>query len=237
MRICMFHPVDHPLQRGWVGRIDGEHVIQLAAQTLQAFFTGGASAREHAVYPLDEVCMLSPVLHPPAVRIFENEASFEFGNPAAITGPDAEIRAHGASNRLLQGQLTLTPRIAAVVGAGGAIGGFTVCADWRRPGAPPPKDRDFALGLGPAVVTPDELDVEVLEAVVLVDGDEQLRGRPAAFDWELGRAFAAEGTVLYPGDVLVGPAAGQIDRIDPGRAVTLEVEGIGSLLQRVASDA
>ena len=85
----MFHPVDHPMKRGWVGRIDGEHVIQLAAQTLQAFFTGGGSAREHAVYPLDGVRLLASVLHPPSVRVFDDQRSFAFGNSAAIVGPDA----------------------------------------------------------------------------------------------------------------------------------------------------
>ena len=41
MRLCMFHPAGHPLERGWVGRVDGDRVVQLAAQTLQSFFTGG----------------------------------------------------------------------------------------------------------------------------------------------------------------------------------------------------
>ena len=44
------------------------------------------------------------------------------------------------------------------MGAGGEIGGFTVLAEWRAPGIEPPKDRDFALGLGPVVVTSDEVD-------------------------------------------------------------------------------
>ena len=52
MRLCMFTPVELDLERGWPGRIEGDRVIQLAAQTLQAFFAGGGSAREHAEYPL-----------------------------------------------------------------------------------------------------------------------------------------------------------------------------------------
>ena len=71
MRLCMFHPVGHPLERGWVGRVDGDRVVQLAAQTLQSFFSGGGSAREHAEYPLGEVVLLAPVLHPPSVRLFD----------------------------------------------------------------------------------------------------------------------------------------------------------------------
>ena len=53
MRLCMFTPADSDLQRGWPGRIDGDIVVQLAAQTLQSFFASGSSAREHAAYPLD----------------------------------------------------------------------------------------------------------------------------------------------------------------------------------------
>ena len=34
MRLCMFTPADAELERGWPGRIDGEHVVLLAAQTL-----------------------------------------------------------------------------------------------------------------------------------------------------------------------------------------------------------
>ena len=40
VKLCMFHPVDHPMKRGWVGRIDEEHVIQLAAQTLPGVLHG-----------------------------------------------------------------------------------------------------------------------------------------------------------------------------------------------------
>ena len=64
----MFSPRDQELERGWPGRIEGDTVIQLAAQTLQAFFTGGGNAREHAVYPLPEVVFRAPVLRPPSIR-------------------------------------------------------------------------------------------------------------------------------------------------------------------------
>ena len=66
-------PLGHPLERGWVGRVDGERVIQLAAQTLQSFFTGGGSAREHAEYPLAEVRLLAPSSIRPSVRVFDEQ--------------------------------------------------------------------------------------------------------------------------------------------------------------------
>ena len=71
MRLCMFHPNDNPMERGWVGRIDGDRVLHLAAQTLQSFFLGGGGAREHAEYPLADVTLLVPVQYPPTVRVFD----------------------------------------------------------------------------------------------------------------------------------------------------------------------
>src|SRR3954451_4685550 len=67
MKLCMFTPKEAALERGWPGRIDGDEVVQLAAQTLQAFFTGGGGAREHARYPLADVEFRPPVLNPPSI--------------------------------------------------------------------------------------------------------------------------------------------------------------------------
>jgi hypothetical protein len=224
----MFHPVDRPMERGWVGRVDGDHVVHLAAQTLQSFFTGGGSAREHAVYPLAAVRLLAPVLHPPSIRIFEDERSFAFGNPASIRGPEAELAPP-------RSELGLIVRPAALVGTEGALAGFTAAADWRAPGVPPPKDRDFALGLGPMVVTRDELPADSLEVVLRIDGDERLSTRVDAFDWNAARDFAADGTTLYPGDLLLGPPAASLAGLDPSHAVEIELDRIGVLRQSVAA--
>src|SRR4029453_12767169 len=113
VKLCMFSPTGHHLLRGWPGRIEGDRIIQLAAQTLQSFFTGGGHAREHAEHRLDEVELLTPVLHPPSVRdfyTFEQHVKaararrgldvpeewyripvFYFSNPAVIYGPEVEI--------------------------------------------------------------------------------------------------------------------------------------------------
>ncbi len=174
MKLCMFSPKEPILSRGWPGRIEGDRVIQLAAQTLQAFFTGGGNAREHAEYPLAEVVLRAPVLHPPSVRIFDEAGDFVFANPAAIKAAGEDPGVPGA---------VPVERTAAIIGAHGTIGGFTPLVEWVAPQLPGAKQRDFALTLGPVVTTPDE-DV------------------PRGVDWDQLAAYAAANTTLYPGDLL-----------------------------------
>ena len=158
------------------GSIRSDSVIQVAAQTLEAFFTGGGQAREHNVYPLADVALRAPVLRPPSIRFFDEVGSFTFANPTAVRSPGSEIPRPG-------GRLDAAQRLAAVIGADGVIAGWTGLVEWRAPGLAAPKDRDFALLLGPAVETEHE------------DG----------FDWEAARALAAANTRLRPGDLLAGP--------------------------------
>lgn len=218
----MFHPNDNPMERGWVGRVDGDRVLHLAAQTLQAFFLGGGGAREHAEYALAEVTLLAPVLQPPNVRIFESQDGFDFANTSAVAGPGARVRAAGSG-------LSLLPRLAAVIGVEGRIGGTTLLGEWRAGGLDAPKDRDFALVFGPVVVTPDELDPATAELVVEVGGDERLRAPAPTFDWEEARARAGSGTTLRPGDILAGPPPGRLDGVVG--EVELRATGIGALAQ------
>jgi hypothetical protein len=170
----MFSPREPFLERGWPGRIEGDTVIQLAAQTLQAFFTGGGQAREHAEYPLDDVVFRAPVLHPPSIRVFDAAGDFVFANPAAIKAVGEDPGVPGAEQ---------VERVAAIIGVDGAIGGFTPFVEWVAPQLHGAKQRDFALTLGPVVTTPDE-------------------GPPPGVDWERLVAHAAENTALYPGDLI-----------------------------------
>ena len=175
MKLCMFSPRDQDLERGWPGRIEGDRVIQLAAQTLQSFFTGGGQSREHAEYPLADVVFRAPVLRPPSIRIFDEDGDFAFANPAAVRAAEEDPGIPGAEQ---------VNRIAAIIGADGAIGGFTPLVEWVAPQLQGAKQRDFALMLGPVVTTPDE-------------------GVPPGADWERLVAHAAENTTLYPGDLIV----------------------------------
>jgi 2-keto-4-pentenoate hydratase/2-oxohepta-3-ene-1,7-dioic acid hydratase in catechol pathway len=204
----MFTPKGMDLPRGWPGRVDGDRVVQLAAQTLQAFFTSGGALREHAEYPLTDVDLRAPVLYPPSIRIFDR-GDFAFGNTAAIHGPEDEIRYPEGSNDLCS-----VPAVSAVIGEDGAIGGFTAANAWTAPDLPGIKSRDFALSIGPVLVTPDEYD--------------------AGKNWDERVSHAAKNTVLRPGDLLVADLGGTAPA-QRGEVVEVAVEGIGVLRNRVAS--
>ena len=200
----MFSLADADLERGWPGRIEGDTVVQLAAQTLQSFFTGGSSAREHAEYLLADVLLRAPVLEPPAVRLFEDATRFSFANPAAIRSPGAFIIRP-------DGRLDVATRLAAVIGLDAAISGWTGLAEWRAPELASPKNHDFALLLGPVVDT--ELDDD--------------------FDWESARALAELHTRLRPGDLLTGPLLALHEDVASG-PLELEIDGVGTLSAIVA---
>ena len=266
----MFTPLELQLERGWPGIIEGETVIQVAAQTLQSFFTGGGTARRHAEYALADVEFRAPVLHPPSVRdfyAFEQHVKtarvsrglevppewyeipvFYFSNPAAIYGPGDEIPSPPDTN-----ELDYELEVAAIVGAEGRIGGFTIMNDWSardlqraemRVGLGPSKGKDFATSLGPIVVTPDEFDGSSGTMVARVNGEERSRGELADmhYSWEAIVAHAARNTKLHPGDVLGSGTVGTgcILELGDGRwlrrgdVVELEVDGIGVLRNTVA---
>jgi len=267
MKLCMFTPKELGHERGWPGRVEGDRVIQLAAQTLQSFFTGGGTAREHAEYRLEDVLLRAPVLHPPSVRdfyAFEQHVAtarasrglevpkewyelpvFYFSNPAAIYGPEDTVPCPEGTQ-----ELDYELEVAAVIGAGGEIGGFTVMNDWSardlqrqemKVGLGPAKGKDFATSLGPLLVTPDELGDTM---VARVNGEERSRGSLSDLhhSWEAIVAQAARNTVLRPGDVLGSGTVGTgciLEHGDgrwlrPGDVVELEVEGIGVLRNTVS---
>ena len=230
MRLCLFTPVDRPV-RGWVGAVEGDRVVHLAAQTVAAFFTGGGSAREHDEYALEDVRLLAPVPRPPSVRdayAFEEHVRnaarvtgrpgvpdewyelpvFYFSNPAAIYGPDDEIPFPEGSD-----ELDYELEVAAIIGVDGAIGGFTIMNDWSardlqrkemKVGLGPAKGKDFATSLGPFVVTPDELGDLRLEMVARVNGEERSRGNMGDMyhPWQAILERASANTRLVPGDVI-----------------------------------
>jgi len=266
----MFTPKELALERGWPGRVDGDRVIQLAAQTLQSFFTGGGSAREHAEYALADIDFRPPVLRPPAVRDFmafeEHVANarrqrgsevpkewyevpvFYFSNPHAMYGDGDEVPYPEGTH-----ELDYELECAAIIGAEGKIGGFTVMNDWSardlqrqemRVGLGPAKGKDFATSLGPILVTPDEFDGTSGVMTARVNGEERSRGELGAMfhKWDALLAHAGRNTILAPGDVIGSGTVGNgciLEHGDGrwlqrGDVVELEIEGIGVLRNAVA---
>jgi hypothetical protein len=208
VKLCMFSPRELDLERGWPGRLEGDRVVQLAAQTLQAFFTGGGSAREHAESPLDEVVLRAPVLHPPSIRIFDGD-DFSFANPAAVHGPDDIIHLPAGVEEIVP-----VRRVAVVIGAG-MIGGYTLMNDWVAPGLAGAKASDFAISLGPIVITPEDVEIEQVDWDALLDRAEQ-------------------NTRLLPGDVIAAPGVSQ-DPVRAGDVAEVNLPLFGTLRNDVAA--
>jgi fumarylacetoacetate (FAA) hydrolase len=251
------------------GRIDGTRVIGLAADDVAAVLAAGGEAPADGEFALEEVRLHAPIPTPPSVRDFfafeqhvattrANRGStvpaewyelpaFYFSNPAAIFGPDDAIPYPQLSE-----QLDYELEVAAVVGADGRIGGFTVMNDWSardlqlqevRVGLGPAKGKDFATSLGPFVVTPDEFAGSEAVMVARVNGEERSRGNlhDLHWSWEAIVDRAALNTELRPGDVIgsgtVGTGCilehGDGRWLQIGDLVELEVEGIGVLRNTV----
>jgi fumarylacetoacetate (FAA) hydrolase len=175
---------------------------------------------------------------------------FYFSNPASIHGPGQPVRRPQAT-----AMLDFELEIAAVLGAGGEIAGFTLFDDWSARdvqraemtvGLGPAKGKDFAISLGPWLVTPDELPYEDgrlnVEATASVNGRELTRTNAGEQHWSWPEivAHAGRDTRLRPGDVLgsgtlnrgclleLGPLEGG-RWLEPGDVVTIAADGLGTL--------
>jgi fumarylacetoacetate (FAA) hydrolase len=270
VRLCMFKVANGPAA-GSPGRIEDDHIVALDASDLIAVLERrGEVAATGAVWPTADVELLAPVPRPPSIRDFfafeqhvatarANRGStvpaewyqfpvFYFSNPAAIVGPGVEIPYPDGT-----AELDYELEVAAVIGADGEIGGFTVLNDWSardiqrkemRVGLGPAKAKDFAISLGPVLVTADEFDGSHAVMTARVNGEERSRGNLADLyhPWSAILAQAARNTELRPGDVIGSGTVGGgcILEHDDGRwlavgdVVELEVEGIGILRNRVA---
>lgn len=174
---------------------------------------------------------------------------FYFSNPASIYRDGDEVP-RPAGSVALDYELEL----ACVIGAGGRPEGFTIMNDWSARdlqmkemavGLGPAKGKDFATTLGPVLVSPDELPGDLdMRAVARVNGELRTDSRTGGMNWswdELIEQAARNTRGLQPGDVLgsgtVGGGCilehGDNRWLEPGDVVELEIEGIGTLTNRV----
>jgi fumarylacetoacetate (FAA) hydrolase len=274
MRLVTFRDRDDDV--GVAELADGA-LRRLAASSMIEWLAGSGREPTGEEMALDEATPLAPVPDPPSVRdfyAFEQHVAagwrrrggeipgywyeapaFYFSNPASIHGPGQPVAAPRGTR-----ELDFELELAAVVDARGEIAGFTLMNDWSARdvqarevtvGLGPHKAKDFAISLGPWLVTPDELPYEdgrlQLVASVSVNGRELSRCDAAEqhFPWPELLAHAAAGTRLRPGDVLgsgtlaggclleLGPQelSGEGDGrwIEPGDLVVLAAEGLGTL--------
>jgi 2-keto-4-pentenoate hydratase/2-oxohepta-3-ene-1,7-dioic acid hydratase in catechol pathway len=198
------------------------------------------------------------------------EPCFYFTNPSAIVGPNETVRPPRGTEAL-----DYEVEVAAVIGqeasnidpsdprALDCIAGFMILNDWSardiqeremRQNLGPRKSKDFAISLGPWLVTRDELPF--LDAgrprarmQAFVNGERWSDGELSDiyFPWSRLLAHASENTRLVPGDILGSGtcSSGCILelRMTPGTetrrwlrehdSVELRVEGLGCLSNTV----
>jgi len=138
-----------------------------------------------------------------------------------------------------------------------AVGGWFIVNDWSARDVqaedarenifgPVVKSKTFANSIGADVLTADEVpDWTRMRGRVRVDGELWCEGSTAGPAHGLGAmlAYASAGERLEPGDVVsTGTMPGccglEIDRwIQPGQTVELEIDGIGTLSNRLDPDA
>jgi 2-keto-4-pentenoate hydratase/2-oxohepta-3-ene-1,7-dioic acid hydratase in catechol pathway len=138
--------------------------------------------------------------------------------------------------------------------AADCIGGYTIFNDWSardiqfremKVGLGPGLGKDFATSMGPCLTTPDKIDISTTPMRARVNGELWSEGDLGSMRFSFAEVIAhlATDQPLVPGDVLgsgtVGRGCGlELDRwLQPGDVVELEVDGIGTLRNRVGDKA
>ncbi|CAN5566946.1 hypothetical protein BH24ACT26_BH24ACT26_00930 [soil metagenome] len=180
------------------------------------------------------------------------------GNHRAVIGPGAECPWPAYTQRL-----DFELELAMVVGKAGRdiapedahqhIFGFTILNDFSARDVQakelstwlgPAKSKDFANGLGPCVVTTDEIGAEPdLAMMCRVNGEEWGRARSSEMHWSWAEMIAhvSRGEDVMPGDVYGSGTPGGCCGLDlerelqPGDVVELEIEKIGILRNTIGA--
>ena len=193
---------------------------------------------------------------------------FYFTNPSALSGHGTDVWAPAGAQELdyeLElGVVIGRPRRAKpVTQAWDHVAGFTILNDFsardlQRQEVPvglgPAKSKDFATGLGPALVTRDECADRIsgekltLAMSARVNGRELSRGSTASLYHSIPRlvAQAARDAELHPGDILGTGTVGTGCILElgpentggwlkPGDVVELEIERLGVLRHRIVA--
>ena len=108
----------------------------------------------------------------------------------------------------------------------------------------PAKGKDFATGLGPYLVTPDEIkNPDNLSMSVSVNGEKWSEGNSGGRYWsfETMISHVSQEETIYPGDILGSGTYYQgcgldLNRwVSPNDLIELEVKGLGKLVNTVGT--
>jgi 2-keto-4-pentenoate hydratase/2-oxohepta-3-ene-1,7-dioic acid hydratase in catechol pathway len=198
---------------------------------------------------------MSARLGTPVIKQFYEMPLYYKGNPSTLIGNEEEVPWPSYTRRMdfelelgfVVGRCgrNLTPE-----GARAHLFGVTILNDFSArdvqgpemaSGFGPAKAKDFASALGPWITTGDELDLENMEMVARVNGEEWSRGSSGTMTWMIEElfAYASRGETIQPGELLgsgtvgFGSGAEHGRTLQPGDVVELEVQGIGVLRNRI----
>lgn len=185
---------------------------------------------------------------------------YYISNNLSVVGPDVDV-AWPAYSRFIDYELEW----AAVIGkrcegadkleARDCIFGYTIFNDWsardeqmKVMGGPfhvgPGPSKDFANGLGPCIVTADELaDPYALTMCASINGERVSEGSTSSMHYRFEDliAYLTRAHALYPGEVIGSGTIGGGSALEAGRTlkhgdtIALHVEGIGTLRNRVTA--
>ena len=195
------------------------------------------------------------LLTPP--KVYRERPIYYKGNPCSVVGDGAVIRWPAYSERL-----DFELEIAVYIGREGVnlsrdtaldhVAGFSLFNDMSARDVQfremqgrlgPSKSKDFDTGnvLGPFLATPDEVELNTLNAKVTVNGETWAESQADTLQHDVADtvAFLSQSETLYPGDViglgtLPNGCGLELNRwIQPGDVIELSAEGLGKLTNRV----
>ncbi|HZO37035.1 MAG TPA: fumarylacetoacetate hydrolase family protein [Solirubrobacteraceae bacterium] len=184
------------------------------------------------------------------------EVFLRFGT--SITGPYDDVPRPSVSDSVdYEGELAVViGRPGRHIPADAALGhvfGYTVAndvsvRDWQRRGGQWTSGKNFdrTLPIGPVIVTADELDPTDLALETRLNGEtvQSARTSQMIFDLASQIEFISSWTELLPGDLIISGTPGGVGvaRTPPlllvdGDVVEVEIEGIGTIRNRIVDDA
>jgi 2-keto-4-pentenoate hydratase/2-oxohepta-3-ene-1,7-dioic acid hydratase in catechol pathway len=232
---------------------DGASVTAISGEPFSALRTTGEPL------PLSEVRLLAPVTpskvvgfgmnyEPNAPQRGDAEPAFFLKPPTSVVGPgDTIVLPARAGTALHEAELAIVIgrkcRHVAPADVAGVVLGYTCANDVTATELPAAaggqwaqsKGFDTFCPLGPWIET--ELDPSDLAVGCTVNGEQRQDGRSSELLTKVPElvALASEVMTLLPGDVILTSSPGGVGPMSPGDEVTITIEGIGSLVNPVAS--